>query len=296
MERTMKLLLLALSVLAPCALRTASAQTLVRFAPLAPSAEGSAALELRFVRERSGQVEAEIWPTQELGWLFVREDGTQRNYDALAPSPEDARLVRFERGTQGVALVGWDLPARVERSTGGELRAFLAERGFQRALPTGVEALPAEQAIAVQRIESLTLLARGTRVESSPEPSTVATSKTGQRMELRAVLDPSFAVAGSEFCFRMYLPAGGARVEDALLWARAVHLPSGEVRAVEVLPDRSLRTKLDRPGAWMLEAHRLRPLEAARSETTPTAELELASSTLVFDVRAVPADGKGDGR
>jgi len=296
MERTMKLLLLALCALAAFPLRTASAQSLARFAPLAPSAPGSEALELRFVRERSGHVQAQVWPAQELGWLFVREEGAQRNYDALAPSPEDARLVRVERGTQGVALVGWDLPARVEASTGGEVRAFLAERGFQLALPTGLEALLAEQAIAVQRIESLALLARATRMDSAPEPSAVATSKTGQRMELRAILDPSFAAAGSEFCFRLYLPAGGAGAGDALLWARAVHLPSGEVRAVEVLPDRSLRTKLDRPGPWMLEAHRLRPLEAGGPGTTPGAEVELASSTLVFDVRAVPEAGKGDGR
>jgi hypothetical protein len=110
-------------------------------------------------------------------------------------------------------------------------------------------------------------------------------------MELRALMDPSFVVAGSDFAFKLYAPRGGMEG----VHVRAVHLEESgpeprSMRTVERLPDASLRVELDRPGAWMLEAIRVRALDA-----TSGAALELASATLVFSVRPAPGE-KGGGR
>jgi hypothetical protein len=288
MKGSWKTLLLALCALAWLGGGGAAAQSLARFVPAAPTRSKPAALELRFVRERSGHVEPQVWPMSELGWLFVREEGTQRNYDTLAPAPEDARILRVERGAKGVALVGWDVRPELERTSAVTLRGFLADRGGSRVSTETLEKMPAEQELSLRRLESLTLLAREVEAGAAPEPSAVATSKSGQRMELRALFDPTFVTAGSECAFRLSLPEGG----EAGLWVRAVHLASGTVLPVDVLPERSLRCKLDRAGPWMIEAHRLRELAPGSG-----AELELASTTLVFDVRPAEEPNKeGDGR
>jgi hypothetical protein len=257
------------------ALPPAFAQTLARFEP-APAAQARV-LELRFVREGAEGVLPQPWPEREAGWLFVREEGTQRNHETLAPLPEDATRLFLERMGPGAALVGWDLPPRVERMSPAELGAFLEARAGRELRLRALAMLPANEPVPVQRLESLALLA-GPQDERAPaEPSAIAISKAGQRMELRALFDPTFLQAGSDFAFKLYVPEGGP--EDVV--SRAVQLETRETRAVERLPDGSLRARLDRPGAWMLEASRVRALDAA-----PGPVLELASATLVFTVRA----------
>jgi hypothetical protein len=268
--------LLALLALAGSALPPASAQTLARFVPAAPETAG--ALELRFVRERAGRAEPQPWPATDVGWLFVREEGTQQNHDALAPAAEDATVLRLERGTPGPALVGWDPPPRIERTSAAELASFLAERAGEKGLPRAALALPAEGPVTVLRLESLALVAR----PGGAAPATVAASKSGQRMELRPLFDPGALAAGGDFVFRLYLPEGGA---DGLL-CRAVQLETREALALERLPEGTLRMRLERPGPWMVEVSRVRALDGAAG-----AELELASTTLVFVVP--PAKGGG---
>lgn len=275
---------IALLALALLALPRASAQTLARFVPVELGGEDARPLacELRFVRESPRGVELQPWPAQEIGWMFAREEGSQHNFESLAPLAEDATRLRFEREGGGPLLVGWDLPPRVERMHPVELRAFLAARTSPKTMPHEIEAL-ANATVLVRRLESLALLARPGG--AALEPSAIATSKGGQRMELRALVDPSFLQAGSDFAFKLYLPAGGA--ENVL--CRAVHLTSRKEQALELLGDGSLRAKLEPDGPWMIEATRLRAL-ADDAE----AALELASTTLVF-VRGSSAPAKEGG-
>jgi len=262
-----------------------SAQTLARFAPAELESAGPGALELRFVRESTRSIELQPWPEREVGWLFVREEGTQHNHDALTPFAQEPTRLRLERDGPGPLLVGWDLPPRVERMHPVELRAFLAERTSHESMPRELEVL-GNETVLVQRLESLALAVRsGDDSATAAEPSAIATSKSGQRMELRALFDPSFLQAGSVFAFKLYLPEGGT--ENVI--CRAVHLTSRDSRALERLPDGSLHVKLEQAGPWMLEASRLRALDGASG-----AALELASSTLVFVVR--PAARAGGGR
>ncbi len=271
-------------------LPSASAQSLARFVPVELGGKDANALtwELRFVRESTRSIELQPWPLHEIGWMFVRAEGTQHNYDELAPLAEDATRLRLERESPGPLLVGWDLPPRIERMHPVELRAFLAERSDRRTMPRGVEALTSNATVLVLRLESLALRARPAGGAALAEPSASAISKGGQRMELRALVDPSFVQAGSDFAFKLYLPAGGA--EGVL--CRAVHLASRKAQALELLGDGSLRVKLEQPGPWMLEATRLRALGGAEE-----AALELASTTLVFVVRGSTAPAQeGGGR
>lgn len=273
--------LLALAVFA---LPPASAQTLARFVPVELGGDEARPLacELRFVREGVRGVELQPWPAHEIGWMFAREEGSQHNFESLAPLAEDATRLRLEREGGSALLVGWDLPPRIERMHPIELRAFLAAR--TKALPGELDAL-ANATVLVRRLESLALLARpgGTALAG---PSGIATSKSGQRMELRAMVDPSSAAAGSDFAFKLYLPPGGA----ANVLCRAVHLESRKELALELLGDGSLRAKLEQAGPWMIEAIRLRALEGDAE-----AALELASCTLVFLVRGPATPEKKEG-
>lgn len=281
---------LAFLALALLALPPAAAQTLARFVPAELGGEGASAgmLELRFVRESTRSIELQPWPALEIGWLFVRGEGTQQNHDALATLPGDPSRLRLEHEGSGPLLAGWDLPARVERAHPVELRAFLAERSARTAMPRALEALAANETVLVRRLESLALVARPEEGQAPAEPSAIATSKSGQRMELRPLFDPSFLQAGSDFAFKLYLPAGGS--EGVL--CRAVHLVNRSSQPIELLGDGSLRLKLEQAGPWMLEATRLRALGGAEE-----AALELASSTLVFVVRPSSAPAKeGKGR
>lgn len=276
---------LALLAWAGIALQTASAQTLARFMPVEAEGGSPGVLELRFVRERPSSIEFQPWPARESGWMFLRAEGTQHNLDALAAVPEDATLLRLEREGPGPMLVGWDLPPRVERTKPAELRAFLAERASKLATPRVLEALTQGELVPVLRLESLALVARPAQ-GAAAEPSPIAISKSGQRMELRALFDPSCLQAGSLFAFKLYLPEGGA---DNVV-CRAVHLATRESQAIERLADGSLRARLERAGPWMLEACRLRALDGSAG-----AALELASSTLVFVVRPALARAKDGG-
>ncbi len=261
------------------------AQTVAHFTPASAAAPGEGGLALRVLEVGRGLI---VWPAGDIGWLFVREEGTQRNYDALAPDSGDRTLLRLERETTGAVLVGWDRPPRDEPVSCDGLRAFVEALAPGVVLPQEIEALLARQTLLVRRLESLALVEAPRESGEPIAPSAVSTSKSGQRMELRPLLDPTFVAAGSDFVFRLHLPEGG----EEQIFLRAVHLASGETRPVLRAEQGTLRAELDRAGPWRIEAHRLRRLESGAD-----AALELASSTLVFDVSEAPArDGEGDGR
>jgi hypothetical protein len=278
--------ILALLVLAGLAPRPASAQTIARFAPAALDPNASA-FELRFVREHAPGILTQPWPTRDAGWLFVRGEGWQHNYDALEPLASDATRLDLEREGPGPLLVGWDMPPRTEPMPLVKLRAFLAERSGERSSPRAVQALAGDEPVHVLRLESLALIVGPPAGAPAAGPSAVPISKGGLRMELRALFDPSSLATGSDLPFRLYLPEGGR--QD--VHVRCVHLESRAARLLELTEDGSVRARLDLPGAWMLEASRVRALDG--SPAALGAALELASTTLVF---VVPAGETGKGK
>lgn len=268
----------------------ASAQSLARFVPAEVEASGSGSVELRFVRESTHAVELQPWPAREIGWLFVRGEGTQRNYDALPPLAADATRLNLELEGPGPLLVGWDLPPRVEPMHPVVLRVFIAERSHDRPVPRAIQALAEYETVRVLRLESLALVVGPPAGAAPAGAPAIAISKAGLRMELRALLDPSFLAPGSDLPFRLYLPEGGR--EDVLV--RCVHLESRATHPLTLTQDGSVRARPDRPGAWMLEATRVRALDG--SPAAQGAALELASTTLVFVVPPAAGEKREDKR
>ena len=265
--------LLRLLAFLPCFLwaRAGAAQSLAYFTPSAPR---DGALELGYVREdRARARTASEWPRSEFGWLFARQSGTQRNFDAPEPAPGVATRWSLALEDDGEALLGWDLPPRVEELAAAELGAFLRERGGASALALlGPDLRRAGARVKLVRLESLARHVRGARADG------IVLSKGGQRMELRAMLDPASAGPGKDLAFKLYLPPGGA--ENVLV--RAVQLATGAVQALE-LAEGLVRAQLPAAGPWCLEAHRLRRADG---------ELELASTTLVFELPAAGGGGR----
>ena len=251
--------------------RALEAQSLAYFEPGRRVADG---LELGYAREHAGTRSPGLWPTSAAGWIFLRESGTQSNFEAGTPRAEDARAWTLTLAGDGAALVGWDLPPRVEETSVGALRAFLGERGGAQALPLlGPDGRRANELVRLTRLESLALHVPGRSADGT------VLSKSGQRMELRALLDPSTSAAGSDLVFKLYLPPGG----DQGVFCRAQQLATGTTMELTRLADGVVRARLETAGPWRLEAHRLRRLEG---------ELELASTTLVFELPAAKAGGR----
>lgn len=248
-----------------------AAQSVIYFAPQAAK---DGAVELACLREGAERARTPAdWPAREFGWLFARESGTQANFDAPGTAPGAGARWSLALSGDGGALVGWDLPPRVEEVALAELRGFLMERGGAQALPLLGPDLRREGArVPLVRLESLARHVRGARADG------IVLTKSGQRMELRAMLDPASAGPGKDLAFKLYLPPGGA--EHVLV--RAVQLESGVVQELRLV-DGLVRAQLPAAGPWRLEAHRLRRVEG---------ELELASATLVFELPAATGGGR----
>lgn len=249
--------------------REHAAQSLAYFRP---DATTDNAVELAYAREGADRARtAGAWPTSDFGWLFARQADTQANFDAPELAAGASERWSLALTGDGGALVGWDLPPRVEDVALAELRSFLTERGGASALTLLGPDLRRESArVKLVRLESLARHVRGARADG------IVLTKSGQRMELRAMLDPAAAGPGKDLAFKLYLPPGGA--ENVLV--RAVQLETGAVVELR-LADGVVRARLPVAGPWRLEAHRLRRAEG---------ELELASATLVFEL---PASGGG---
>lgn len=250
--------------------RVAAAQSLAYFAPSAPR---DGAVELEFVREDAARARAiGVWPTSEFGWLFARQADTQANFEAPELAPGSTRWSLALEG-EGGALVGWDLPPRTEEVALAELRSFLTERGGASALALLGPDLRRENArVKLVRLESLARHVRGSHLDG------IVLTKSGQRMELRAMLDPAAAGPGRDLAFKLYLPPGGA--ENVLVRAR--QLETGKLEELR-FADGLVRAQLPVAGPWCLEAQRLRRTEG---------ELELASATLVFELPAAVGGGR----
>ncbi len=223
-------------------------------------------LGVHLVRTAGGAQRIAAWPAEEeRAWLFVRAGGGQENLAGVPVDSAGQRALLARPPTGGdVALVGLDLRPVVRSVPAARLRAFLLARAGGGELPEG------EASLRVRRIESAKLLLRSGVGRTS---SAVAQSKTGQRVELRPLADPTTVPAGSVLPLRVYAPG---RVEGLTLTAR--HPASGDRRRFETRPGGVGHFTVSAPGRWIVEAHVARPLPAEEG-----VDWELASATLVFD-------------
>jgi hypothetical protein len=245
----------------------------------------------------------------EVAWAFVRVAQMQENRDSLEaeevgagwwvlPTPAELpRAIELEGARAGglVGVVGVDLRPRVVEVSAADLRAFVNERGFIAA-----GELPRQGLVRVERVESFKAILRYGGDAGAPVAASESTSKTGQQVEIRPLMDPAATPVGSDLAVRVYAAGGGvagARV-------RAVHVASGAVQDVQCA-DTGIGlmsiTAEGGAGHWRLEMHVLRREEpvggvGGREDEAGEAKWVLYSAMLAFEAPGAAAAGEGKQR
>ncbi len=244
-----------------------------------PSAYRAAVGEdvLLHVQTRSPQGAASAaWPGDSVRWFFVRAQGTQDNRDAAAPAGGDTGL-RLKLEQPGVTLVGLDLRPFDLRLTAAELREAVTRlRAAERP-----DELLARAGDHPQRVSHIACMKTLLRSADRRGMSQVATSKTGQRAEIRLLIDATAIEVGSDLPVRLY--AGDGKAADAV--ATAIHDASGTREEFSVDREGIGHFALTHSGAWRIEFHDLQPAAQPAAD-----EWTLYSATLTFEARG------GEGR
>jgi hypothetical protein len=193
---------------------------------------------------------ARPWPAAGVPWLFVRTDSTQRNRHGVGPEDPLARSISVRLLHPGVTMVGIEQPVSEKSVAGADLAEFAVDRATIESDPPALDG-----DIVLRRIESAKALIRVRNRTGASIRGDAATSKSGQRVELRALVDPTAVPIGSDIWVRAYV--NGSSVPRARVFA--TNVDDGRVR--EALADGAgiASFRLDSPGRWRIEFHRLAP-------------------------------------
>lgn len=216
------------------------------------------------------------WSEATVDWFFIRGPGEQENLHEVRPSDAAGRIVPVSNRRAGVTLVGVDAVAPVGELSREEFESFLTANAVHGLSEAPALRAPNARPVRVQRVESAKTLIRVLDPGGAPpRHSAVATSKTGQRAELRALFDPTMLRPGSDLAIRVYV--NGSSVAGA--GVRATHLASGARQDVVADPHGIAVVHIGQRGVWRLEFH------AARTpEPGVDADWTLYSATLSFEV------------
>lgn len=270
---------LAVTAVTVCAMSCA-AQDVWFLSPVSFGVKPGEHLEVAVMRERLEErvedaaavpPDAAAFPTELADWVFVRGGGEQWNLHH--PDPIEAAPARIElpMPTVGVAMIGMDCAPTVETVSPARLRAFIAERAPRFTDLRIPEAAGGVRVRVNRSAKALVRLADG-RTEGMASP--VATSKAGQRSEIRLNVDPTVSAVGSEVPVRLY-----ANWKSRMgVTFTATHVGSGESRTIDVNEYGNGSVVLDAPGVWRLEFHYFEPAD------DDEADFDLYSATLTFDV------------
>jgi hypothetical protein len=269
------------------AITRASAQSVSYLLPNRYELASGSEVEVRVASGESGLLQTIPWPGRDLQWLFVRTAGTQRNFAEATPGRPGEDFVRVALSEPDVAMIGMDRRPWIERVPGAEMRRFLELDVEATTLPVDWKARTTSETVRVRHIESAKLLVR--IVKSVPEGreewrgSATAPSKTGQRSEIRPLIDPTAMAVGSDLPLRIsWSDSAGV---DATIVAR--HPVTGTRHASLARGGAGWFT-VTAPGEWRVEIHRAKLLGG-----DPAADWELETATLSFVVPAAskPAGG-----
>jgi hypothetical protein len=221
---------------------------------------------------------ARAWPAERIHHFFARTAWTQENRDTLAGDGEDGLTAGWTAELPGVMVLGCDLSPRVEVVTASSFSAFVG-----RVLPSSRRAafgaLPAAGEVSVRRVESAKALVR---VEAAGEqPVSIATSKTGQAVEIRPLMDPTALAPGGDLLLKIYAAIPGPAAGVVL----ATNTTTGESLSVETDDSASANLTIPSAGRWRVEFHAVMPIE------DEDAQWLIHTATLTFDVVGDPAGG-----
>lgn len=210
------------------------------------------------------------WPGT-IRWLFVRSPGFQENRsqsDAPRPAPGEG-FVSITLEHAGVTLVGLDLPSRTVD--------WPVER---LPLPAGAGAgateVPASGTVPVRLVESAKAILR----VGLDAADSVATSKAGQAVEIRPIMDPASTPVGSDILLRAYI--NGDAVKNATI--TATNTGAAQTQEIKLSPTGAGFFRVSAPGLWRLELTQARALEGDAD-----AAWTVYSATLTFQTPEAPA-------
>lgn len=212
------------------------------------------------------------WPADRAEWLFVKGSGRQTNLHDVAPDNAADQSVTIRSSANGVTVAGLNLRPMVETH---------ARETLAKTLPSLVNdppTLPDRETIRVRRVESLTTMLR---VEPHGGNSPVATQKTSQRVEIRALFDPTAATPGSDVPVRVYDDLGGAsgiKIHAECLEGGAATIVTADRSGIAYLP-------ITHTGVWRVQAHAAKPAPPGSD-----ADIVLYSCTLTFRVTREEAE------
>ncbi|MEZ6234218.1 MAG: hypothetical protein R3B68_08510 [Phycisphaerales bacterium] len=208
--------------------------------------------------------EAEGW-FDRASWVYGLGEFGSVNYSAVVVEPAG--------GDGGGAGEVWDVHPPRELLAGSRLVAFGVDRGEREVVleqgewawlcdRAGFQA-PANgervrDAIQVTRVESCRVLVRGD-LGGGPgggagDASGVATTKRGERVEIRPLMDPTALVPATIVPVRVYVE--GDSVPGGVV--TATHLETGVSQRV-VADDKAIATlRIDVGGVWLVEFHAVR--------------------------------------
>lgn len=190
--------------------------------------------------------------------LFVRGDGTQENIEGAIRAADGGYALPLP--PTGGALLGVDLVPVTSRVPVEQLR----ERSAFAALS------PAATGPRVRIVQSAKSIVR---VGESSAPSAIVTSKTGQAVEIRALVDPSAGYIG-DVPLRIYV--NGDKCGKGSL--RVTNATRGETTTLELRPDGFSHFRLDQPGVYHVEFESLQ-----EGDSNAESEWVLYSATLSFE-------------
>lgn len=211
------------------------------------------------------------WPPGEIDWMFVRGGPEQENRHDVRPSRAGDNFVTVEVRHPGVTLLGIDRRAAVRELTPAQLRSFL-----QRNVAGGAaKSVPADESLRIRHVSSAKTMVRVAAADGRIVPSPIATSKTGQAVEIRPSFDPTAAVPGSDVPLRVYID-GSAKCG---LQVRATCVTSGATTTFITDEGGFGHFRISDAGVWRVEVHHAEP-----AENDDSADWAIYSATLTFEV------------
>jgi hypothetical protein len=225
---------------------SAHGQPGLALSPLVSSVRTGEAVIIRALETDGSSTREVAWPAS-IDWFFVRLAGTQENRgreDAPTPAPDGT--LRVPLAQAGAAMIGVDLPPRTMEWPAQFLSDFAARAGRDDICPA--EPCP------VRFLSSATTLVRAEG--AAPPDEGTPTGKSGQQVEIRPLIDPTFAAPPGVLPLRVYLQGEG--VSGAVV--RATHVPTGRTATVRTDAKGIAEVSVDKPGRWRLEVRIIKPL------------------------------------
>lgn len=226
------------------------------------------------------------WTDEGVEYFLARTAWTQDNRDAVSVAEgSGGRAAGWTADKPGVLLLGVDLAPRTETVEAAAFEAFVRRvlPASRRGALDGLLDDAGAHTVTLRRVESGKALARV--ASEGVEPTSIATSKTGQAVEIRPLMDPMALGLGSDLPVRVYssVPGPGDGV------VIATNTTTGDVIRAQTNETSLAVVRIEKSGRWRVEFHAIEPGTAHGDdpEHNPEgADWIVHTATLTFTIEA----------